>query len=49
MATLKQEAHHTTVNYSLPDYSPYGTHGGWGGSPYSPHQNIPSQGHFSER
>ncbi|OXB59302.1 hypothetical protein ASZ78_006768 [Callipepla squamata] len=31
------------------DYSPYGTHGGWGGSPYSPHQNIPSQGRFNDR
>lgn len=43
------ELHHSTVNYSLTDYGPYGAHSGWGGSPYSPHQNIPSQGHFSER
>nr|XP_030135273.3 roquin-1 isoform X10 [Taeniopygia guttata] len=33
----------------ISDYSPYETHGGWGGSPYSPHQNIPSQGRFSDR
>ncbi|XP_027550657.1 roquin-1 isoform X9 [Neopelma chrysocephalum] len=33
----------------ISDYSPYGTHGGWGGSPYSPHQNIPSQGRFNDR
>uniref|UniRef100_A0A8C5TY53 RING-type E3 ubiquitin transferase n=1 Tax=Malurus cyaneus samueli TaxID=2593467 RepID=A0A8C5TY53_9PASS len=32
----------------IADYSPYGTHGGWGGSPYS-HQNIPSQGRFNDR
>ncbi|XP_006734957.1 roquin-1 [Leptonychotes weddellii] len=38
-----------TKPINISDYSPYGTHGGWGGSPYSPHQNIPSQGHFSER
>uniref|UniRef100_A0A8D1CUG2 RING-type E3 ubiquitin transferase n=1 Tax=Sus scrofa TaxID=9823 RepID=A0A8D1CUG2_PIG len=38
-----------TKSINISDYSPYGTHGGWGGSPYSPHQNIPSQGHFSER
>lgn len=37
------------VAYPFTDYSPYGAHGGWGGSPYSPHQNLPSQGHFSER
>ncbi|XP_063096074.1 roquin-1 isoform X6 [Cavia porcellus] len=46
---IKPELHHTTVTHSLTDYSPYGAHGGWGGSPYSPHQSIPSQGHFSER
>ncbi|XP_027748674.1 roquin-1 isoform X10 [Empidonax traillii] len=33
----------------ISDYSPYGTHSGWGGSPYSPHQNIPSQGRFNDR
>ncbi|XP_042728999.1 roquin-1 isoform X6 [Lagopus leucura] len=33
----------------ISEYSPYGTHGGWGGSPYSPHQNIPSQGRFNDR
>ncbi|XP_064283947.1 roquin-1 isoform X7 [Passer domesticus] len=33
----------------ISDYSPYETHGGWGGSPYSPHQNIPSQGRFTDR
>ncbi|XP_041335483.1 roquin-1 isoform X9 [Pyrgilauda ruficollis] len=33
----------------ISDYSPYETHSGWGGSPYSPHQNIPSQGRFSDR
>ncbi|PNI20241.1 RC3H1 isoform 2 [Pan troglodytes] len=38
-----------TKSINISDYSPYGTHGGWGASPYSPHQNIPSQGHFSER
>lgn len=38
-----------TKSINISDYGPYGTHGGWGGSPYSPHQNIPSQGHFSER
>ncbi|XP_038613926.1 roquin-1 isoform X6 [Tachyglossus aculeatus] len=39
----------STKSINISDYSPYGNHGGWGGSPYSPHQNIPSQGHFSER
>ncbi|XP_023366581.1 roquin-1 [Otolemur garnettii] len=38
-----------TKSINISDYSPYGTHGGWGGSPYSPHHSIPSQGHFSER
>ncbi|KAK2496659.1 hypothetical protein MC885_005828 [Smutsia gigantea] len=38
-----------TKSINISDYGPYGTHGGWGGSPYSPHQNIASQGHFSER
>lgn len=33
----------------ISDYSPYEIHGGWGGSPYSPHQNIPSQGRFNDR
>ncbi|KAM4896101.1 roquin-1 isoform 10-T11 [Sylvia borin] len=33
----------------ISDYSPYETHSGWGGSPYSPHQNIPSQGRFNDR
>ncbi|XP_061093400.1 roquin-1a isoform X2 [Conger conger] len=30
------------------DYT-YGNHGGWGGAPYPQHQNMTSQGHFSER
>ncbi|XP_024614516.1 roquin-1 isoform X2 [Neophocaena asiaeorientalis asiaeorientalis] len=38
-----------TKSINISDYGPYGAHSGWGGSPYSPHQNIPSQGHFSER
>ncbi|XP_074454704.1 roquin-1 isoform X15 [Larus michahellis] len=38
-----------TTKSIISDYSPYGTHGGWGGAPYSPHQNIPSQGRFSDR
>ncbi|XP_026709537.1 roquin-1 isoform X7 [Athene cunicularia] len=38
-----------TTKSIISDYNPYGTHGGWGGSPYSPHQNIPSQGRFSDR
>ncbi|XP_010143790.1 PREDICTED: roquin-1-like [Buceros rhinoceros silvestris] len=38
-----------TTKSVISDYSPYGTHGGWGGSPYSPHQNIPSQGRFNDR
>ncbi|XP_051649816.1 roquin-1 isoform X9 [Manacus candei] len=38
-----------TAKSIISDYSPYGTHGGWGGSPYSPHQNIPSQGRFNDR
>ncbi|PKU37187.1 roquin-1 isoform x2 [Limosa lapponica baueri] len=38
-----------TTKSIISDYSPYGTHGGWGGSPYSPHQNIPSQGRFNDR
>ncbi|XP_066227645.1 roquin-1 isoform X1 [Saccopteryx leptura] len=38
-----------TKPINISDYSPYGAHGGWGGSPYSPHQNMPSQGHFSDR
>ncbi|XP_048715556.1 roquin-1 isoform X6 [Caretta caretta] len=39
----------STKSINISDYSPYGTHGGWGASPYSPHQNIPSQGRFSDR
>ncbi|XP_056671545.1 roquin-1 isoform X3 [Monodelphis domestica] len=39
----------STKSISISDYSPYGAHGGWGGSPYSPHQTMPSQGHFTER
>ncbi|XP_040983624.1 roquin-1 isoform X4 [Aquila chrysaetos chrysaetos] len=38
-----------TTKSIISDYNPYGTHGGWGGSPYSPHQNIPSQGRFNDR
>lgn len=30
------------------DYT-YGNHGGWGAAPYPQHQNMTSQGHFSER
>ncbi|XP_055964586.1 roquin-1 [Sorex fumeus] len=45
--TLYQGAPPKSLN--LPDYSPYGAHGGWGPSPYSPHPSMPSQGHFSER
>lgn len=43
------ELHSTMLNCPLTDYSPYGAHGGWGDSPYSPHPNIPPQGHFIER
>ncbi|XP_050818968.1 roquin-1 isoform X6 [Gopherus flavomarginatus] len=39
----------STKSINISDYSPYGTHGGWGASAYSPHQNIPSQGRFSDR
>nr|XP_060630378.1 roquin-1 isoform X2 [Anolis sagrei ordinatus] len=39
----------STKPVNISDYSPYGTHSTWGGSPYSPHQNIPSQGRLSER
>ncbi|XP_038204891.1 roquin-1 [Arvicola amphibius] len=38
-----------TKPISISDYSSYGAHGGWGDSPYSPHPNIPPQGHFIER
>uniref|UniRef100_A0A8C5R7C6 RING-type E3 ubiquitin transferase n=1 Tax=Leptobrachium leishanense TaxID=445787 RepID=A0A8C5R7C6_9ANUR len=31
------------------DYSLYSSHGGLGAPPYPPHQNLPSQGHLSER
>ncbi|XP_014342758.1 roquin-1 [Latimeria chalumnae] len=31
------------------NYSSYGVHGGWGGSAYTSHQNLPSQGHFTDR
>ncbi|XP_068095186.1 roquin-1 isoform X2 [Hyperolius riggenbachi] len=34
---------------SLSDYSLYSTHTSLGGAPYSTHQNLPSQGHMSER
>uniref|UniRef100_A0A8C7E635 RING-type E3 ubiquitin transferase n=1 Tax=Naja naja TaxID=35670 RepID=A0A8C7E635_NAJNA len=34
---------------SVSDYSPYGTHSAWGSSPYSPHQNVPSQGRLGDR
>ncbi|XP_041847839.1 roquin-1 isoform X4 [Melanotaenia boesemani] len=33
---------------AMSEYS-YGSHGGWGGTPYSSHQTASSQGHFSER
>uniref|UniRef100_A0A8C9VIE1 RING-type E3 ubiquitin transferase n=1 Tax=Scleropages formosus TaxID=113540 RepID=A0A8C9VIE1_SCLFO len=33
----------TTAEYS------YGNHGCWGGASYPPHQNVTSQGHFTER
>ncbi|KAJ8395477.1 hypothetical protein AAFF_G00032110 [Aldrovandia affinis] len=36
---------HVTV---AADYT-YGNHGGWGGASYPQHQNMTSQGHFSER
>ncbi|XP_043347026.1 roquin-1 isoform X12 [Dermochelys coriacea] len=39
----------STKSIGVSDYSPYGSHGSWGASPYSPHQNIPSQGRFSDR
>ncbi|XP_003219912.1 roquin-1 isoform X2 [Anolis carolinensis] len=39
----------STKPVNISDYSPYGTHNTWGGAPYSPHQNIPSQGRLSER
>ncbi|XP_075793056.1 roquin-1 isoform X3 [Pelodiscus sinensis] len=39
----------STKSINVTDYSPYGAHGGWGASPYSPHQNIPSQGRFGDR
>ncbi|XP_025052522.1 roquin-1 isoform X6 [Alligator sinensis] len=39
----------STKSMNISDYSPYGTHGSWGSSPYLPHQNIPSQGRFSDR
>lgn len=39
----------STKSINISDYSPYGTHGSWGASAYSPHQNIPSQGRFSDR
>ncbi|XP_053102318.1 roquin-1 isoform X6 [Hemicordylus capensis] len=39
----------STKPVNISDYSPYGTHSAWGGSPYSPHQNIPSQGRINER
>ncbi|XP_053325129.1 roquin-1 [Spea bombifrons] len=34
---------------SISDYSLYSSHSGLGGPQYSPHQNLPSQGHASER
>ncbi|KAH0618238.1 hypothetical protein JD844_017253 [Phrynosoma platyrhinos] len=39
----------STKPVNISDYSPYGSHSTWGGSPYSPHQNIPSQGRLSDR
>uniref|UniRef100_A0A8D0HGW7 RING-type E3 ubiquitin transferase n=1 Tax=Sphenodon punctatus TaxID=8508 RepID=A0A8D0HGW7_SPHPU len=39
----------STKSINISDYSPYGTHGGWGSSPYSPHQNIPPQGRLGDR
>ncbi|CAJ0947184.1 unnamed protein product [Ranitomeya imitator] len=33
----------------LADYSLYSSHGGLGAPSYSPHQNLPSQGHLSDR
>ncbi|XP_028936354.1 roquin-1 isoform X7 [Ornithorhynchus anatinus] len=39
----------STKSINISDYSPYGNHGGWGGSPYLSQQNLPSQGHFNER
>ncbi|XP_044882987.1 roquin-1 isoform X7 [Mauremys mutica] len=39
----------STKSINISDYSPYGTHGSWGASAYSPQQNIPSQGRFSDR
>ncbi|KAG6929654.1 ring finger and CCCH-type domains 1 [Chelydra serpentina] len=46
-AMAVQGASPKSINIS--DYSPYGTPGSWATSPYSPHQNIPSQGRFSDR
>ncbi|XP_054835446.1 roquin-1 isoform X3 [Eublepharis macularius] len=39
----------STKPVNISDYSPYGTHSAWGGSPYAPHQNLPSQGRLSDR
>uniref|UniRef100_A0A8D0C3Z2 RING-type E3 ubiquitin transferase n=1 Tax=Salvator merianae TaxID=96440 RepID=A0A8D0C3Z2_SALMN len=39
----------STKPVNISDYSPYGTHSAWGGSPYSPHQNLPSQGRITDR
>lgn len=38
-----------TKSINISDYSAYGAHGGWGDSPYSPHPNLPPQGHLIER
>ncbi|XP_048352463.1 roquin-1 isoform X3 [Sphaerodactylus townsendi] len=39
----------STKPVNISDYSPYGTHSAWGGSPYAPHPNLPSQGRLNER
>ncbi|XP_069497200.1 roquin-1 isoform X4 [Ambystoma mexicanum] len=37
-----------TKTMGLSDYSPYGAHSSWGGPAYNTHQNISTQGHFTE-
>ncbi|XP_078497833.1 roquin-1 isoform X3 [Lissotriton helveticus] len=32
----------------ISEYSPYGAHSGWAGPAYNAHQNMSSQGHFTE-
>ncbi|XP_051789141.1 roquin-1-like isoform X4 [Erpetoichthys calabaricus] len=40
----------TTKHISVSaDYPAYGPHAGWGPTSYPPHQNVNSQGHFSDR